>query len=88
MKKFYQIYFLTDGNLRSYDDSNYYEEESLEEAMETLIEEFPNAEFVVLTKYKRIDVNFYCQSDIEGESPCEVLCEHCAEYYAPLENKN
>ena len=28
---------------------------------------------------------FYCQRDIEGDSKCEEQCEHCKEYYAPLE---
>lgn len=27
----------------------------------------------------------YCQREIEGESECKDQCEHCAEYYAPLE---
>lgn len=29
--------------------------------------------------------SFYCQRDIEMESKCEKQCEHCKEYYAPLE---
>lgn len=28
---------------------------------------------------------FYCQRDIEGESICDNQCEHCKEYYKPLE---
>jgi hypothetical protein len=28
---------------------------------------------------------FYCQRDIEGESICDSQCEHCEEYYRPLE---
>ena len=28
---------------------------------------------------------FYCQRDIEGESICEGQCDHCQEYYKPLE---
>ena len=31
--------------------------------------------------------DFYCQRDIEGESKCKEQCDHCKEYYAPLENK-
>jgi|CoawatStandDraft_6_1074263.scaffolds.fasta_scaffold02234_20 hypothetical protein len=28
---------------------------------------------------------FYCQRDIEGESICDEQCNHCIEYYGPLE---
>ena len=28
---------------------------------------------------------FYCQRDIEMEAKCDEQCEHCKEYYAPLE---
>ena len=28
---------------------------------------------------------FYCQRDIEGQSICDSQCEHCEEYYRPLE---
>jgi len=27
----------------------------------------------------------YCQSEIEGQCKCEVQCDHCKEYYKPLE---
>ena len=27
----------------------------------------------------------YCQRDIEGESKCDVQCEHCAEYYSGID---
>ena len=30
-------------------------------------------------------MSFYCQRDIEGESICDEQCEHCKEYYAPIE---
>ena len=30
----------------------------------------------------------YCQREIEGQSICDKQCEHCKEYYAPLENQN
>jgi hypothetical protein len=29
----------------------------------------------------------YCQSQIEDNGKCETQCEHCKEYYAPLENE-
>jgi hypothetical protein len=29
---------------------------------------------------------FYCQSKIEGRFTCNNQCEHCEEYYKPLEN--
>ncbi len=29
----------------------------------------------------------YCQSQIEDNGKCEIQCEHCKEYYAPLENE-
>ena len=28
---------------------------------------------------------FYCQSEIEGDRKCTNQCEHCKEYYKPLE---
>lgn len=28
---------------------------------------------------------FYCVSEIEGRKLCSEQCEHCAEYYKPLE---
>lgn len=28
---------------------------------------------------------FYCQADIEGQIICDKQCEHCTEYYKPLE---
>lgn len=27
----------------------------------------------------------YCQYQIEGGQNCSIQCNHCAEYYAPLE---
>ena len=30
-------------------------------------------------------VKFYCQREIENESKCDEQCEHCREYYKPLE---
>ena len=29
--------------------------------------------------------NFYCQREIEGESGCKEQCDHCEEYYRPIE---
>ena len=31
------------------------------------------------------EVNFYCQSEIEGNFLCDEQCVHCEEYYKPLE---
>lgn len=28
---------------------------------------------------------FYCQRKIEGHRICKVQCDHCSEYYRPLE---
>jgi hypothetical protein len=28
---------------------------------------------------------FYCQSQIEDNGKCDVQCNHCQEYYKPLE---
>jgi hypothetical protein len=30
---------------------------------------------------------FYCQREIEFESKCKEQCDHCKEYYAPLERQ-
>lgn len=30
----------------------------------------------------------YCQSNIELKDKCKVQCEHCKEYYKPLEKNN
>ena len=30
---------------------------------------------------------FYCQSHIEGQTICSEQCDHCKEYYAPLERQ-
>jgi hypothetical protein len=32
-----------------------------------------------------INRDFYCQSQIEGNRKCKDQCEHCKEYYEPLE---
>lgn len=31
------------------------------------------------------DKSFKCQREFEGESKCENQCEHCKEYYKPIE---
>ena len=34
----------------------------------------------------KLGINFkYCQRQIEGKSKCKTKCEHCKEYYKPLE---
>jgi hypothetical protein len=38
--------------------------------------------------YKQNKLFTYCQREIEGQSICDKQCEHCKEYYAPLENQN
>ena len=32
-----------------------------------------------------VNRDFYCQREIERESKCTYQCEHCKEYYKPLE---
>ena len=32
-----------------------------------------------------VSKSFYCQSEIEMEDKCDEQCEHCKEYYKPLE---
>jgi len=40
-------------------------------------------------KHYNQDKSFtYCQREIEGQSICDKQCEHCKEYYSPLENQN
>jgi len=29
----------------------------------------------------------YCQSHIEGNKKCKIQCDHCREYYKPLEEE-
>ena len=35
-----------------------------------------------------VSSSFYCQSDIEDNGICDEQCEHCKEYYKPLENES
>ncbi len=30
---------------------------------------------------------FYCQREIECNTPCKDQCEHCKIYYSPIESK-
>jgi hypothetical protein len=39
-------------------------------------------------KYNQNKSFTYCQREIEGQSICDKQCEHCKEYYAPLDNQN
>jgi hypothetical protein len=60
--------------------------------MKNLIEEI-QYQFEMLTRWMReqklrlfgVSRAFYCQSDIEGNRKCTNQCEHCKEYYKPLE---
>ena len=31
--------------------------------------------------------SFYCQREIEDKEPCDIQCDHCKEYYKPLEGQ-
>lgn len=33
----------------------------------------------------KLSKKFYCQNHIEGKKKCKTQCEHCKEYYKPLE---
>lgn len=40
------------------------------------------------TYIQNLDKSFrYCQRQIEDNGKCDIQCEHCKEYYAPLENE-
>jgi hypothetical protein len=43
----------------------------------------PNKQYYVLTIGKRL--NHYCQAHIEDRELCVTQCDHCKEYYKPLE---
>jgi nuclear transport factor 2 (NTF2) superfamily protein len=34
----------------------------------------------------KVDRSFYCQAEIEGRHQCKYQCDHCREYYKPLED--
>lgn len=52
-------------------------------------------QYIMLTRWLReqklrilgVNRSFYCQRDIEGESQCRNQCDHCKEYYKPLEEQ-
>lgn len=60
--------------------------------MNNLIEEI-QYQFEMLNRWMReqklrlfgVSRVFYCQSEIEGNRKCTNQCEHCKEYYKPLE---
>jgi len=60
--------------------------------MKNLIEEI-QYQFEILTRWMReqklrlfgVSRAFYCQSEIEGNRQCKHQCNHCKEYYKPLE---
>lgn len=35
-----------------------------------------------------VDYSFACQRSIEDEDKCEEQCDHCREYYSPLQKPN
>ena len=34
-----------------------------------------------------VSKSFYCQREIEDETKCEEQCDHCKEYYKPIERQ-
>jgi len=60
--------------------------------MKNLIEEI-QYQYEMLCRWMReqklclfgVSRSFYCQSEIEGNRKCKNQCEHCKEYYKPLE---
>ena len=40
-----------------------------------------------LPHVSKSEAAFYCQSHIEGQTICSEQCDHCKEYYAPLERQ-
>jgi len=61
--------------------------------MELLVLEEIQYQFKILTRWMRekklrlfgVSRAFYCQYEIEMEDKCNEQCEHCKEYYRPLE---
>lgn len=39
----------------------------------------------IVLKYNRKEKYYYCQNQIEGGKFCKTQCDHCNEYYQPLE---
>jgi hypothetical protein len=56
-------------------DEMIHEPKKLTEALDTILSEVKN----------NVSRSFYCQREIEGRSKCTNQCEHCKEYYKPLE---
>lgn len=44
-----------------------------------------DAMFAYAVEYHNNKTFKYCQSHIEGETKCLTQCDHCKEYYKPLE---
>lgn len=42
-------------------------------------------DYVEQLRLHNVGKRFYCQRDIEMESKCDEQCDHCKEYYKPLE---
>ena len=74
-------------------------DEALEKEKEQIKDAYNDGYFGDAYKYKDWEDYFnqtynqnksftYCQSEIEGQSICDKQCDHCKEYYAPLENQN
>lgn len=50
-------------------------------------------QFITLNRWLReqklrllgINREFYCQREFEFQSKCDHQCDHCKEYYSPLE---
>jgi len=56
-------------------DEMIHEPKKLTEALDTILSEVKN----------NVSRSFHCQREIEGRSKCTNQCEHCKEYYKPLE---
>lgn len=41
-----------------------------------------------LLSFLEVDRGFECQREYEMETKCFNQCEHCSEYYKPLEDTN
>jgi len=42
-------------------------------------------DYVEQLRLHSVSKSFYCQSDIEMDGICDKQCDHCKEYYKPLE---
>lgn len=60
--------------------------------MKVLIKEI-QYQFMMFTRWVReqklnllgVNRKFYCQREFEEESKCTIQCDHCKEYYKPLD---